>query len=241
MVLLHGFTQSADVWGPLAERLAGVHEVVALDLPGHGGSAGVRAGLWETADLVAEAGERAAYVGYSMGGRVALHVAVRHPELVRRLVLVSATAGIEDPTARAARVDADEEIARRVERDGVPELLRWWLSRPLFSTLPAEAAALEARLGATAEGLASSLRLAGAGRQEPLWDRLGEVRSPALVVAGELDAAYRALAERIVSCLGGKARLAVIPGTGHACHLEAPEDWLGVVGPFLSGTPVGLQ
>ena len=235
VVLIHGFTQSAAAWGALAERLAATHEVVAVDAPGHGGAAAVRADLAAGADLIAGAGGRAAYVGYSMGGRYALHVALRHPRLVERLVLVSATAGISDPAERAARAAADEGIARRIERDGIVAFLEWWLDRPLFATLPREAAAVEARLGGTAEGLASSLRLAGTGRQEPLWDRLAELRMPVLVVAGELDETYLALGRRLVAAVGASARLAVIAGAGHACHLEQPDAWLAAVTPFLAG------
>ncbi|HET9070918.1 MAG TPA: alpha/beta fold hydrolase [Acidimicrobiales bacterium] len=234
VVLIHGFTQSAGAWAPLAARLAGDHEVVAVDAPGHGGSAGVRAGLGDGAALIADVAGRGAYVGYSMGGRFALHVALGRPDVVERLVLVSATGGIDDPAERAARVASDEGIARRVERDGVPAFLDWWLERPLFATLPPEAAALDARLGGTPEGLASSLRLAGAGRQEPLWDRLGAIEQPVLVVAGELDGAYLARAHRLVAAIGANARLAVIPGAGHACHLERPDAWLAAVGPFLA-------
>lgn len=235
VVAIHGFTQSAAAWAPLAERLAGVHEVVAVDAPGHGGSAGVRLGLADGADAIASVGGRGAYVGYSMGGRYALHVALRHPQLVTRLVVVSATGGLDSPAERAERVASDEAIARRIERDGVPAFLSWWLARPLFTTLPAAAAALDARLGGTVEGLASSLRLAGTGRQEPLWDRLGALAMPVLVVAGSLDAGYLARARRLVDAIGSNATLAVVAGAGHACHLERPDEWLAAVAPFLAG------
>jgi 2-succinyl-6-hydroxy-2,4-cyclohexadiene-1-carboxylate synthase len=236
VVAIHGFTQSAEVWAPHARRLAAAgNEVVAVDAPGHGRSAGVRLGLWEGADAIVDAGGTGAYIGYSMGGRYALHAALRHPDAVRRLVLVSATAGLDTAEERAARVASDEEVARRVERDGVAEFVRWWLARPLFATLPPEAAALDARLGGSAAGLASSLRLAGTGRQEPLWDRLPELRMPVLVVAGALDAAYLARARRMVDAVGAPARLVVIPEAGHACHLERPDEWLAAVVPFLRG------
>jgi 2-succinyl-6-hydroxy-2,4-cyclohexadiene-1-carboxylate synthase len=234
VVAIHGFTQSAAAWAPLAQRLGAYHEVVAVDAPGHGGSAAVHAGLVGGAEAIADAGGRGAYVGYSMGGRYALHVALQRPEAVERLVLVSATGGLDSQAERRARVAADEEIARRIERDGVPAFLRWWLDRPLFATLPPSAAAMDARLGGTAEGLASSLRLAGAGRQEPLWDRLGTLDMPVLVVAGGLDEAYTGRARRLVSCIGANASLAVIPAAGHACHMERPEAWLAVVVPFLA-------
>jgi 2-succinyl-6-hydroxy-2,4-cyclohexadiene-1-carboxylate synthase len=235
VILLHGFTQSGIAWDPLARRLAAAHRVLAVDLPGHGESDAVSADLWTGADLLAAAAGAGAWVGYSLGGRFALHVALSHPEVVERLVLVSATGGIDDAGERAARRAGDEELAVRVERDGVEAFVRWWLRRPLFATLPPEAAAIDARLGGSASGLASSLRLAGAGTQEPLWDRLGGLTMPTLVVAGGLDTAYVERAHRLVDAIGSNARLAVIDGAGHACHLEAPEAWLDVAVPFLAG------
>src|SRR5262249_55424773 len=114
------------------------------------------------AELMVEAAESpAAWLGYSMGGRFALHVALRHPEAVRRLIVVSATGGLDDPAARAARRRADAALATRAEAEGVESFVRWWLQRPIFATLSPSAAAIESRQGGTAAGLASSLRLAG--------------------------------------------------------------------------------
>lgn len=234
VVLLHGFTQSGRAWEPLARRLSAVHRVIAVDAPGHGGSAEVDADLLAGAELVGAAGGRAAYVGYSMGGRLALHLALAHPDLVTRLVLVSATAGIDDPGQRADRRRSDDGLADRIEREGVEAFLRWWLSRPLFATLPAGAAAVDSRLGNTAAGLASSLRRAGTGTQEPLWDRLGELSMPVLVVAGELDGAYLDVARRLVEGIGANATLAPVAGAGHAVPLEAPEAFAAALEAFLA-------
>jgi 2-succinyl-6-hydroxy-2,4-cyclohexadiene-1-carboxylate synthase len=234
VVLIHGFTQSARSWGTVSPALAASHRVIALDAPGHGQSAAVAADLSAGADLMVEAaGSGGAWLGYSMGGRYALHVAVRHPDAVDRLVLVSATAGLDGPDARAARRHADESLAIKVERDGVARFVEWWLARPLFATLPADAAAVESRLDNTAAGLASSLRLAGTGTQEPLWSVLHQLEMPVLVVAGDLDAAYLAHGRRLVAGIGANASLAVIGGAGHACHLEQPAAFLDAVLPFL--------
>ncbi|MGI8752296.1 MAG: alpha/beta fold hydrolase [Acidimicrobiales bacterium] len=234
VVLIHGFTQSGLTWEPLAARLAAVHTVITVDAPGHGGSAAVEADLVTGAELIGAAAGQAAYVGYSMGGRFALHLALARPDLVTRLVLVSATAGIDDPHQRADRRRADGLIADRLERDGVEAFLRWWLSRPLFATLPAEAAALDSRLGNTATGLASSLRRAGTGTQAPLWDRLGELSMPVLVMAGELDDAYLARAHRLIEGIGANATLLAVPGVGHTVHLEAPEVFAAALEAFLA-------
>ena len=236
VVLVHGFTQSGPAWGPIGVELGRRHQVTALDAPGHGRSAEVQANLTAGADLMAaSAPARAAWIGYSMGGRYALHVALQHPDQVERLVLVSATAGIDDAAERAARRRSDEGLATRVEEEGLEPFVRWWLEQPLFATLPPEAAELDSRLTGTAAGLASSLRLAGTGAQEPLWDRVSSLTMPVLVVAGDLDTKYVQLAERLAATIGSSARLAVIAGAGHACHLERTDRFLAVLEPFLEG------
>jgi 2-succinyl-6-hydroxy-2,4-cyclohexadiene-1-carboxylate synthase len=225
-VLVHGFTQTGRSWGVVEAALTDAgHEVLTPDLPGHGSASHVAADLSSGADGLARQGGNATYVGYSMGGRFCLHVADRHPDVVERLVLISTSAGIDDPAARAVRRTADEARADELEAagdEGLPAWLERWLAQPLFATLPAGAAGLEARLANTATGLASSLRLAGTGTQEPLWSRLSGLTMPVLVVAGEHDATYTALARRLAEAIGANARLAVVAGAGHAVHLEQP-------------------
>jgi 2-succinyl-6-hydroxy-2,4-cyclohexadiene-1-carboxylate synthase len=231
--LIHGFTQSGASWAPVAAHLADRWRLVAVDAPGHGRASEVGADLWDAAALVGATVGRAAYVGYSMGGRVALHLALARPDTVEALVLVSATAGIDDGEERAARRASDEALAARVEAEGLEAFVTWWLDLPLFATLPPAAAALESRLGGSPGGLASSLRRAGTGTQQPLWDRLGELAMPVLVIAGALDEAYRERARRLASGIGS-ATLVILPGAGHACHLEAPEAFSEAVGGWLT-------
>lgn len=234
LVLVHGFTQSGRSWGPIADRLAESFEVVAVDAPGHGRSAAVTAGLWDGADLLASAaGAPASWIGYSMGGRYGLHVALRHPAVVRRLVLVSATAGIADDAAREARRRSDLAVASRAVEMGLAGFVRWWMGQPLFATLAPSDAALESRLEGTAVGLAESLRLAGTGSQEPLWPRLAALRMPVLVVAGALDGRYCSLASDMAAAIGANASVRIIAGAGHACHLEKPDEFVELVGGWL--------
>jgi 2-succinyl-6-hydroxy-2,4-cyclohexadiene-1-carboxylate synthase len=238
LVLAHGFTQSGRAWGPAGEALAERFRLVLPDAPGHGRSSDIEANLPAGADLMVAAAEAAdappaAWLGYSMGGRYALHVALRHPEVVDRLVLVSATAGIDDAGERAARRRSDEALAERVESEGLEPFVRWWLGQPLFASLPAGAAQLDGRLDGTAAGLASSLRRAGTGTQEPLWDLLPALEMPVLVVAGSLDTRYTGLAERLVRNIGPNATAAIIDGAGHACHLEKPGEFTDVVTAWL--------
>ncbi|MGD9702523.1 MAG: alpha/beta fold hydrolase [Acidimicrobiia bacterium] len=234
LVLVHGFTQTGRSWSSVAAQLTDRYEVVLVDAPGHGGSSDIAVGLQEGAALLGATGGRATYVGYSMGGRLALHLALAQPDVVERLVLLGATAGIEDPAEREARRRADDELAASIERDGVPVFLERWLQNPLFARLPEDAAALADRRRNTPAGLASSLRLAGTGTQESLWGRLASLAMPVLVLAGEHDAKFRILGERIASAIGTNARFEVVPDAGHAAHLERPGAFAQQVEMFLA-------
>ncbi|HEU4632302.1 MAG TPA: 2-succinyl-6-hydroxy-2,4-cyclohexadiene-1-carboxylate synthase [Gemmatimonadaceae bacterium] len=242
VLLLHGFTGSSATWAPLQAELADTLDLIAVDLLGHGRSdapadparyaagrcADDLAGLLDALGLTT-----AAVVGYSMGGRMALRLALDWPERVRALLLESASPGIADAAERAARLAADAALAAEIERDGVPAFVDRWERLPLWASqaaLPAEVrAALRAqRLRNDARGLADSLRGAGAGAEPPVLSRLGALRMPALLVAGALDARYvahaRAMAERMPA-----ARVEVVPDAGHAVHLEQPATFTALV------------
>jgi 2-succinyl-6-hydroxy-2,4-cyclohexadiene-1-carboxylate synthase len=163
-----------------------------------------------------------------------LRLALDRPELVRALVLVGASPGIADPGERAARRAADDRLAGEVERDGVAAFLDRWLAGPLFATLPEAAAGRDERLANTPAGLAYALRRLGTGVQEPLWDRLAGLRPPALLVAGERDPKFTALARRMAAAIGPTARVAVVGGAGHAVHLERPATLAALVEEFLT-------
>jgi 2-succinyl-6-hydroxy-2,4-cyclohexadiene-1-carboxylate synthase len=233
LVLVHGFTQTSACWGPVAAELAEEHTVVRVDAPGHGRSAEVMAGLRGGARLIADRGGRATYLGYSMGARYCLHLALSNPELVDALVLLGGTAGIEDPEERAARAAADERLAGQIEAHGVDPFLEAWMQNPLFAGLTPERSCLDERRSNTAEGLAMSLRQAGTGVQDPLWSKLGRLSMPVLVLAGERDEKFTELGRRMASLIGDNARFETIPGAGHAAHLEQPEAFLAVLLPFL--------
>jgi 2-succinyl-6-hydroxy-2,4-cyclohexadiene-1-carboxylate synthase len=243
VVLVHGFTQTGRSWKPVVERLTATHQVVTVDAPGHGGSGNIRADLMAGAAQLAAVGGRATYVGYSMGGRLCLRLALDHPDVVARLVLVGATAGLADPLERARRRAADEELADALLAGGdagVESFLQQWLARPLFATLSPSQAGLDARRDNTAAGLASSLRLAGTGAQEPLWDRLAELKMPVLIMAGEQDSKFAAIGRRLVAAIGDNAELHLIEGAGHAAHLEQPEAFTELLRSFLPASEPGL-
>jgi 2-succinyl-6-hydroxy-2,4-cyclohexadiene-1-carboxylate synthase len=235
-VLAHGFTQSARSWTTfqrlLESRLPGA-TTIAVDLPGHGDAeAPADLDLWAGADLLADQGGPGVYVGYSMGGRVALHTALAHPEVVERLVLIGATAGIDDPDERAARRAADERLADHIEAVGVSAFIDEWLVNPLFAGLTDATAQRADRLRNSPAGLAASLRATGTGTQTPLWDRLGEIECPVLVLVGEHDAKFTDLGHRLVDGLS-QADLVVVPGAGHSVHLEQPDATVDAIAAWL--------
>lgn len=250
LVLLHGFTGSADAWADLAARLARRRRVIAFELPGHGASPvpddPSQASLPRVADALVRdlraLGVRAAdWIGYSLGGRVALHVALAHPAAVRTLVLEGASPGIADSVERRARAEADARLAAEIECDGLERFVDAWMAQPLFATqaaLPREVRARERarRLAGSATGYAAALRAMGTGVQESLWPRLGELRARVLLLAGALDVKYGAIARAMASLLPD-AQVAMLSGAGHAAHLERPDAWLDAVESFLAGEP----
>ena len=235
VVLVHGFSQTRHSWGPLLPHLEG-RSLVLPDLPGHGSAGHDAADLTETARLVAETGGRAVYIGYSMGGRVALRLALDHPEDTLALVLIGATAGIDDPAERAARRRADTALADRIEQGGTRAFLDGWLAQPLFDNLVVDPFDLAQRQANRPTGLAASLRHAGTGTMEPpWWDELDVITCPTLVLVGDQDHKFSALGHRLAEGIGAGATLTLVPEAGHAAHLERPAATAAIIGAFLDG------
>jgi 2-succinyl-6-hydroxy-2,4-cyclohexadiene-1-carboxylate synthase len=233
LVWLHGFTQTRDSAQRFRTILAETFELWTLDLPGHGTASGVTASLVEAAQLIVDVLPEGpvSLGGYSLGGRVALHVALGHPERVSRLVVVSATRGIRDDAERAERRRRDDILAEHILQVGTTTFLDEWLAQPLFSTLPHDAVERAAR-SSDAAGLATSLRTMGTGTQTWLGDRLAESSVPTLAVAGALDAKFSAEARAIADTSAAGATL--IDGAGHAAHVEAPARSADLVKDFLT-------
>jgi 2-succinyl-6-hydroxy-2,4-cyclohexadiene-1-carboxylate synthase len=220
--------------------------VVSIDLIGHGKTSAPldpsRYGFEQVLDDLAEIAHqlglnRSAWLGYSMGGRLALGFALRYPSLVSSLILESATPGIQDEGERLRRCAADETLARRIEDVGVEAFVDEWERHPLWESqraLPVEVLQhqRDLRLRNSAAGLANSLRGMGQGAQPPYWDRLGEIQSPVLLIAGSLDRKFAGIAGQIGIKIPN-ATVAVIPEAGHAVHLEQPQQFSALVRGFL--------
>ncbi len=246
LLLLHGFTGSSASWTAHAEVFHRRFRTVAVDLLGHGETdAPADPARYRMARCIADlaalldalAIERTALLGYSMGGRVALAFALAHPQRVGALVLEGASPGIADPEERRARIARDERLAERIERDGVETFVDEWMRQPLFATQACLgpdvlAAARAVRLAHRPIGLANSWRGMGAGAQEPLWDRLHALPVPALLLAGEQDTKFLAIAHSMAQSLPD-AIVRIVPGAGHATHLEKPAAFRDCVLDFL--------
>jgi 2-succinyl-6-hydroxy-2,4-cyclohexadiene-1-carboxylate synthase len=172
-------------------------------------------------------------VGYSLGGRLCLRLAVDRPDLVQSLVLIGASPGLADAGERAARREADDALAADIERMGTAAFLDRWLAQPLFATLNPQPDDIEARLANSPAGLARALRRLGTGVQEPLWDRLGELKMPVLFVTGEEDSKFSHLAEEMAGAIGVNAQAVALAGAGHAAHLERPVSFHRLLTAFL--------
>ena len=221
-IFVHGFTQSGDSWQPVIDALPHDWDPVTIEVP---------EGLdfLSTASGIGARGGAGTYVGYSMGGRLCLALALERPDLVQELVLVSASPGIADDRERNARRVDDERLALDVERDGVDAFLDRWLDQPLFASLPRDVARVdERRRNNTVDRITHQLRALGQGVQPSFWDRLPQLTMPVTLVTGAYDRKYTDLATQMAAAIGEHALTVVVPGAGHALHLEQP-DALAVV------------
>jgi 2-succinyl-6-hydroxy-2,4-cyclohexadiene-1-carboxylate synthase len=246
VALLHGFTGSTRSWDAVREHLAETCTVIAIDLPGHGQSPSppdlAEYGVRNAARLVAQAIERAGFaraavMGYSMGARTALRLALDQPETCAGLVLESASPGLASDAERDKRRAEDESRAARIERDGVRAFVREWEQLPLWqSQVQLDPVTVtrqrEIRLSQSPVGLASSLRGAGAGNEPSILEELPTLPMPVLLLAGALDAAYVTHATAMASRLRN-ATVHIEPQAGHALHLERPLKVASLVKRFV--------
>jgi 2-succinyl-6-hydroxy-2,4-cyclohexadiene-1-carboxylate synthase len=227
VLLLHGFTHTGSSWKPVVAALGERYRSLTPDLRGHGAGGDntpvtLAAVLGDLDPLLAR-GE-VTLVGYSMGGRVALHAALAWPEQVVRLVLIGASPGIAEASERQARRREDEQLAEEIEGSTIEEFARRWARTPVLAGLPEDvlARAQADRLRSAPSGLARALRGLGTGALPSLWERLGELKMPVSLVVGERDEKFRRIAEQMAGSIP-RAEIVVVPGAGHAVHLEAPE------------------
>lgn len=248
LLLLHGFSGSGANWRAQAEAFVGQYRVITVDLLGHGRTespdAPMRYAMERAAsDLIgvldALGEEKTHLLGYSMGGRLALYMALEYPQRFRRLILESASPGLRTEAERQARMEQDEALAARIENEGIPAFADYWTNLPLFSSQSREVRErLHAqRLNNNPHGLANSLRGMGTGAQPSLWGRLGELYLPTLLMCGALDTKFRGINAEMQALISD-AELVIVPDAGHTIHAEQAECFCTNVMRFL-GTDGG--
>jgi 2-succinyl-6-hydroxy-2,4-cyclohexadiene-1-carboxylate synthase len=228
LVLLHGFGGTRHAWDRVIAHLNPQrYRPLALDLPGHGEAASHGGPItFETCveAVLAASPERFTLCGYSMGGRIAMHIALAAPQRITRLVLVSSSPGIEDIAERAERRRTDRRLIEELERGAFEDFIECWRAQPLFADEPPDIGRL-ARADHRRNDpkrLAAAMRGLGTGEMVPLWHRLAHMQMPVAVVAGSRDAKFLALAQRMCEHLPEDSELIALVG-GHALLLENPE------------------
>jgi 2-succinyl-6-hydroxy-2,4-cyclohexadiene-1-carboxylate synthase len=245
LCFLHGFMGSSADWASIVEGLADDVHCLTMDLPGHGRSLDRGddvysvAGATEAVVKVLDAEEVSActLVGYSMGGRVALSLALREPDRVDRLVLESVSPGLRSEAERAERRAVDADRADRIEED-LDAFLADWYRQALFESL-ARYGLVETMVRTRSTNdpreLARALRGLSPGRQASFWDRLDTLDGPTLILTGALDDKYVAITDEAATRID-PARRVVIPEAGHNVHAERPSAFLDALGSFLADT-----
>jgi 2-succinyl-6-hydroxy-2,4-cyclohexadiene-1-carboxylate synthase len=243
-LFLHGFMGQGGVWLPTINQLQDRIQGVALDLPGHGRTTAnlEKLDFDPLADAIAAFAIRhferpPLLIGYSMGGRIALHTALRYPDQFAGLVLESTTAGIEDRDERARRRDLDRRRGEDLVKRGMEAFLEGWYTQPIYASLADRPELIESILHKKADNdparLAAVMERLSPGRQPSLWHLLPLWRKPALIVAGERDEKYTAAARRMAQLIDGSI-LRIIPGAGHIVHLENHPEFMAALNLFLS-------
>ncbi len=246
IIALHGFAGTMATWTAFAQEVLNEYTVITVDLLGHGGSDSPndperyrteRSGADIAAVLDKLGVARACWLGYSMGGRIALVTATLMPDRFACLVLEGASPGLVSSDERARRARSDGELARLITEEGVEAFSNYWEQRPLFASqkrLPPEVRERirNQRLGSNPTGLANILRAASPGLQPPVHKSLASLKIPVLCIAGEYDHKFSAVAKEMCSRLPD-GRLSIMAGAGHAPHIEKPLEFNRVVLAFL--------
>ena len=232
VLFIPGFMQRGDAWRPVAELLPERYPSVLLDHREHS----FEGRLAEIADAASPAGaEGAVLVGYSLGGRLALRSVLRDPDRYAGLLTVGATAGLDDPSLRSSRAEADDRLASWMEAAPIEDVVSIWERQPLFAD-QSEALIEEQRPGRMSHDpaeLAMLLRTAGQGVLEPVWHELLTLEVPVLAIAGARDEGYVRAAQRIAD-VAPRGRAAIVEDAGHAAHLQRPERVAELIAAFLN-------
>ena len=242
MVFLHGFTGSTKTWEPIIECLPSTVRCIAVDLMGHGKTeAPQQSERYQMPEQVLDLHtlfvslqvSDFTLVGYSMGGRIALAYALQYPEHVKRLVLESASPGLQSETEQLTRIQADDLLANKIAQQGLPAFIDFWQDIPLFQSqknLPEinRRAIRQERLQQSSLGLVNSLKGIGTGRQPSFWCQLSELNMPVTFITGELDQKFYLIAQQMKNRIANSQHIEVL-AVGHAIHVENPVQFATII------------
>ncbi len=243
ILFLHGFMGRGSDFMPMMLSLAATYDCIAIDLPGHGCTSGLEDTHYRmepTAQGLIQIIDRLSIkpcylVGYSMGGRLALYLALHYPEHFCKVVLESSSPGLKTQAERDQRLHWDLSLAAYLETADLTTFLDWWYSQPLFQSLqehPDFKTLCQRRLNNNPLELARSLRQLSMGQQPSLWSQLPDNQVPLLLLVGALDQKFKAINTEWAS-LSQKIYLKVVPQCGHNIHFEQPDLFAMEVSQFL--------
>jgi len=240
IIFLHGFTGSNADWINIAAVLAPSCNIITPDIVGHGNAISP-----ENSDdyrmeivsktIIALTDSQFNLIGYSMGGRLALYIATHYPDKVKSLTLISASPGLKTQTEREARRKSDNELADKIEKNGIEWFVDFWENLPLWDSQSPELKAelREKRLKNNPVGLANSLRGMGTGVMPSLWEKLPDLPMPVKLIVGELDTKFVGINQEMANLIPD-VNLTIIPDAGHAAHLEKPDEFKEILLEFLN-------
>lgn len=249
LVFLHGFTGDTTTWSRITDQLSIAYRCISIDLIGHGRtdspedpSRYTMGHVSNDLDTILSALEvdEAIVIGYSMGGRTALHFTMSYPQKVKTLILESASPGLKTGEERVERRKKDHALADRIMREGMEAFVDFWEEIPLFAsqkrlTEDERAEIRKQRLGQSPLGLSNSLKGMGTGAQASWWDKLGELSLPVHLLVGELDHKFVHIAEEMKK-LNPDFQIMTISNTGHAIHVEEPRKFGTIIEDLLLTT-----
>ncbi|UOQ46080.1 2-succinyl-6-hydroxy-2,4-cyclohexadiene-1-carboxylate synthase [Halobacillus salinarum] len=243
LLCLHGFTGSLNTFDELVNQLSSRFRILSIDMPGHArtgvlGQLNMEQFCSDLNELLNQLSiPSVQLLGYSMGGRAALSFALLYPEKVNKLILESASPGLEKPEEQKERKARDAALARRIEDKGIESFIDYWENIPLFDSqqeLPIEQKVKikEERLHHHPVGLIQSLLGMGTGSQPSWWRSLSVLSTPLLLITGMKDEKFKIINRRMDS-LALESQLTIVEGAGHAVHLENPKLFTEIVEAFV--------
>lgn len=245
LLFLHGFLGGKEDWNESLTALEDTYLCVSVDLPGHGSTLvngidkyySMPHVAWGVTNFLNQLQIKKCHLaGYSMGGRLALYLAVKYPEHCNKIIIESSSPGLKTKAECRVRRQRDRALAQKLETENFEKFLKEWYAQPLFTTLKKDPVKFrklfKRRLKNDPLLLARSLKLMGVGVQPSLWDDISAISSPLLFIAGDLDSKFKELALEMGN-LCPQAKVCIIKNCGHNVHFEKPQEYFDTVRQFL--------